>query len=181
MRGVSVRGAGGLVIGVVIQPILTVLDNPMATQGDGLVEAFRRVFWVPDGYSPPADTSAFLVLRSLLVFAGLVLGVLALLGVRPVRFPLAAGCGVLALGVLAWVIWPFDPTRYRDLPPEWVLDHPLWFTGTRGTALVLLLMLVGAIVLAVTDSGRVAPTPPFPAGAWGPAGPDGPHGPRTPF
>jgi hypothetical protein len=174
MRGVSVRGAGGLVIGVVIQPILLVLDYPMALRGAGIVNMFRTVFWVPEGADLPLNTMAFLVLRLVLVFAGLILGVLAVLGVRPVRFPLAAVCGALAVGVLVWVIWPFDPVDFRNLPPNWVLDHPLWFRSTRGTAIVVLVMLLSALVLAVTDSGRVASPAPASAGGWGPAGPYGP-------
>jgi hypothetical protein len=171
MRGVSVRGAGGLLIGVVLQPILTVLNNPAAVVDDGIVEAFRRVFWVPGGYSPPADTAAFFVLRGLLVFGGLALGALAVVGVRPVRFPLALLSAVLAVGILPWVVWPYDPVQFRDVPPDWILDHPLWFLSTRGAALLYIALLVAAVVLAVTDSG-LAPSParaaaPAPHGAYG--------------
>ena len=133
MQGVRVRGAGGLLVGVCVQPIVEVLNYSAYSGGPDFVDAFRQVFWVPEGADLPADRMAFIALRGLLVFAGLVLGVLGVAGLRAVRFPMAAVASLLALGALAWVIWPADPRGF-DLPPDWVLEHPLWFYSARGAA-----------------------------------------------
>jgi hypothetical protein len=180
MRGVQVRGAGGLLVGVCIQPLLRVFD--IGAYDDGVFDAFRNFFWFPSGATPPGDTVPFLLLRAALVFGGLVLGVLGVAGLRAVRFPIVVVSVLLVVGILPWAIWLFDARTYQDPPPDWVLEHPLWWTSSREMALTFLGMLVATIVLALRDrpaQPAVAGPPgygpaPYALAGAPPAGPTGP-------
>jgi hypothetical protein len=175
MRGAQVRGAGGLLVGVTVHPILLTLQYD-GGYSDGIVDTFRNAFWYPAGYDVPADTIPFLALRIVLVFGGLVLGILGLAGLRPARIPIAVVTAVLTIAIVPWVIWPFDPVDFSGEPPEWVMEHPLWFPSDRGVALTLIAMLVASFVMALLDKAPWPATTPYPPG-FGPPGPFGASGP----
>jgi hypothetical protein len=174
-----VRGAGGLLVGVVLYPVAVTFDG--TAQGLDLGEALERLLWYTAG-SPPTNTQFFIVVRDVLLVGGLLAGILGVAGLRASRVPIALASAGIALGLSPWVVYEFSPVTFDNAPPEWVFENPLWFVSSRWTALLWIVVCVGAFVLAVSDRAPEPVPARGPLGGTGPlwAAPPGPTAPGQP-
>ncbi len=165
-----IRAAGGLLFAPVLYPVALTLEQLGSRVGDeNLERALRFLFWTGAG----AERVPMVLVRDGLFAAAVVVGVLAIFGVRLTRLVLPLVAAAIALGLVPWLF--YDVRGTGDFPPRWVLDYQLWYPMGRFAALLWILVLAVSALLAATDFAR------RPAYAGGPSGPPGyPAGDRSP-